>query len=207
MNKKKAEKILDLLELSYPEAKCALNHKDAFQLIVAVALSAQTTDKSVNRVTPQLFENYPTVFDLAAASPDDVINCIRTIGMYKTKSRNIIAMAQKIVTEFDGEVPGDYDSLVSLPGVGRKTANVVQSEWFGVQRIAVDTHVFRVSNRMGFVHEKDVLKTEKALMKIIPENRWSKTHHVLIFHGRNCCAARKPACEECPVSELCEKNL
>lgn len=207
MNKGKIEKILDLLEAAYPEAKCALNHKDAFQLIVAVALSAQTTDKSVNRVTPILFEKYPTVFDLASAQAEEVSEYIRTIGMYKTKSRNLIAMAQKIVTEFGGEVPGDYDSLVSLPGVGRKTANVVQSEWFGVQRIAVDTHVFRVSNRIGFAHEKDVLKTEHALMKAIPQSRWSKSHHILIFHGRNCCIARKPRCRECPVTELCEKNL
>lgn len=207
MNNKKVEKILDLLESAYPEAKCALDFKDSYQLIVAVALSAQTTDKSVNKVTPKLFEKYPTVFDLAVASVNDVTEHIRTIGMYRTKSRNIVSMAQKIVTEFDGEVPSDYDSLVSLPGVGRKTANVVQAEWFGFQRIAVDTHVFRVSNRIGFVHEKDVLKTEQALMKTIPKNRWSKSHHVLIFHGRNCCIARKARCEECPIEELCEKNL
>ena len=126
--------------------------------------------------------------------------------MYKTKSRNIIDMAQKLCEEFGGKVPDDYDSLVSLPGVGRKTANVVLSVGFGHQRIAVDTHVQRVSNRIGLVNEKDVLKTELTLMERIPENRWSRTHHSLIFHGRNCCTARNPKCGECPIAEYCERN-
>jgi len=207
MNRDKVEKILDLLEAEYPEAECALDHINVFQLIVAVSLSAQTTDKSVNKVTPELFAAYPDAKALAAADPEDVSNYIHHLGMYKTKSKNIVAMAKKLCDEFGGEVPHDYDSLVSLPGVGRKTANVVLSVGFGEQRIAVDTHVFRVANRIGLVHEKDVLKTELGLMECVPESRWSKTHHSLIFHGRNCCAARKPNCEECCIREYCEKNL
>lgn len=207
MDKKKIEKILDLLEQEYPEAKCALDHEDVFQLIVATVLSAQTTDKSVNLVTPELFKAYPDAKSLGSADPDEVSKFIRRIGMYKTKSKNIVALAAKLCSDFGGNVPGDYDSLISLPGVGRKTANVVLSVGFGQQRIAVDTHVFRVSNRIGLVHEKDVLKTELGLMDSIPEERWSKTHHSLIFHGRNCCTARKPDCEHCCISDYCEKNL
>lgn len=207
MNKKKVKEILDTLEETYPEAECALHHQNNYQLIIAVALSAQTTDKSVNKVTPALFEAYPDPESLAKAKPEEVQEYIKRIGMYKTKAKNIVGLAQKLVEDFGGEVPEDYDSLVSLPGVGRKTANVVLSVGFGHQRIAVDTHVFRVSNRIGLVHEKDVLKTELALMKTIPEERWSKTHHSLIFHGRNICMARNPNCEACPISKFCEKNI
>ena len=204
MKKDIINRILDILEETYPEAECALDHNNVFQMIVAVALSAQTTDVSVNKVTPGLFAAYPTAEALAEADPEDVAEYIRRIGMYKTKSRNIVSMAKMLVERFDGQVPEDYDSLVSLPGVGRKTANVVLSVGFGHQRIAVDTHVFRVANKIGFVHEKDVLKTELALMEVIPEERWSKTHHSLIFHGRNCCVARKPRCVECPIKAYCE---
>ena len=192
------------MEETYPEAECALHHKNVFQLIVAVALSAQTTDKSVNVVTPALFERYPDADSLAAADVEEVSEYIKRIGMYKTKARNIVGMAQKLVSDYDGQVPDDYDALVSLPGVGRKTANVVLSVGFGHQRIAVDTHVFRVANRIGLVHEKDVLKTELSLMERIPEERWSRTHHSLIFHGRQCCDARKPKCDDCPLNTLCE---
>lgn len=197
-------KILDILEASYPDAECALDHQNVFQLIVAVALSAQTTDKSVNQVTPALFAHYPTAEALAAAAPEAVEEDIRRIGMYRTKAKNIVAMAKKLCEDFGGEVPCDYDSLISLPGVGRKTANVVLSVGFGQQRIAVDTHVFRVANRIGLTHEKDVLKTELSLMERIPEERWSRTHHSLIFHGRQCCDARKPKCDECPINTYCE---
>lgn len=198
--------VLDILDDTYPEAECALNHRNNFELIVAVALSAQTTDKSVNKVTPDLFERYPDAFSMAEAEPDELAEYIRTIGMYRTKSKNVINMAKMLVENFDGKVPADYDSLVSLPGVGRKTANVVLSVGFGQQRIAVDTHVYRVSNRIGLVKETNVLDTEKSLMKRVPMNRWSKTHHSLIFHGRNCCKARKPECENCPIEKICEKN-
>ena len=200
----KIEEILNILERTYPEAECALDHQNVFQLIVAVALSAQTTDKSVNQVTPALFTHYPTAEALAAADPEAVEEDIRRIGMYRTKAKNIVAMARKLCDEFGGEVPCDYDALVSLPGVGRKMANVVLSVGFGQQRIAVDTHVFRVANRIGLTHEKDVLKTELSLMERIPEERWSRTHHSLIFHGRQCCDARKPKCDECPINICCE---
>lgn len=196
--------ILDLLEAAYPDAGCALGHNNVFELLICVVLSAQTTDKSVNSIAPALFAKYPDPWSLAEADQDDVIQIIRRIGMYKTKSANIIKLAGKLVTDFDGEVPSDYDSLVSLPGVGRKTANVVMAVGFGKQRIAVDTHVFRVTNRIGIVDEKDVLKTELALMETLPEHRWSRAHHSFIFHGRRCCSARKPKCSECPLKHLCK---
>ncbi len=197
--------ILDRLEENYPDAECALVHQNVYQLIVAVALSAQTTDKSVNLITPALFERFPNAEALALAEIPEVEEYIRRIGMYKTKAKNIVGMAKALVENHGGQVPEDYDALVALPGVGRKTANVVLSVGFGHQRIAVDTHVFRVSNRIGLVAEKDVLKTELALMDRIPEERWSKTHHSLIFHGRQCCDARKPRCEECSIKVWCEE--
>ncbi|MBE6026700.1 MAG: endonuclease III [Clostridiales bacterium] len=210
MQKDDIIRILDILEETYPEAECALDHQDVFQLLVCVVLSAQTTDKSVNRISPELFAAYPDPKALSEAKQSDVENILHSIGMYKTKAKNIISLAKELVKKYDGIVPDTYDELVELPGVGRKTANVVLSVGFGQQRIAVDTHVFRVSNRIGLVHEKDVLKTELALMDCIPENRWSRTHHSLIFHGRNICDARKPKCKECPIKELClwdSKNI
>ena len=197
--------ILDLLRKEYPEATCALDFGTTFQLLISVVLSAQTTDVSVNKVTPGLFAKYPDAFALAKAGQDDVIDLIRTIGMYKTKSKNIIRLAQELCEKHNGIVPEDYDALVALPGVGRKTANVVLAEGFGHQKIAVDTHVFRVSNRIGLAAEKDVLKTEYALMDILPEDRWTEAHHTIIFHGRRCCSARKPECDRCPIASLCRK--
>lgn len=198
--------ILDKLELQYPDAGCALDHGSVFQLLVSVVLSAQTTDKSVNIVTKPLFEAYPDAASLAQADPEEVQQMIRRIGMYKTKTKNILALAKQLVEQYDGQVPEDYDALIQLPGVGRKTANVVLAVGFGHQRIAVDTHVFRVSNRIGLVEEKDVLKTELALMKTLPEERWSRSHHSLIFLGRYCCHARKPDCENCVIGYICEKK-
>ena len=205
MRKEKVIEILDSLRIEYPDAECALAHRNPFELLVAVVLSAQTTDKSVNQVTPELFKKYPDAASLANAKQQDVEKYIKRIGMYKTKSRNIIALANRLVEEFDGEVPSNYDDLISLPGVGRKTANVVLSVAFGEQRIAVDTHVFRVANRIGLVKAVDVLKTEEGLMKTIPHDRWSEAHHSLIFHGRNCCSARNPKCENCCIKQYCKK--
>ena len=202
-NQVEIKEILDILEKTYPDAECALDHNNVFELIIAVTLSAQTTDKSVNLITPALFEKYPDALSLSEAEQEDVEKLIKRIGMYHNKAKNIIGLAKALCDNFDGEVPNDYDSLISLPGVGRKTANVVLSVGFGQQRIAVDTHVFRVANRIGLVNEKDVLKTELALMECIPENRWTKTHHSLIFHGRNICDARKPKCSECPIANYC----
>ena len=168
-------------------------------------LSAQTTDVSVNKVTPDLFAAYPDAAALAEAPEAELQEKLRRIGMYKTKARNIRNLAIQLTEKYGGQVPEDYDQLVELPGVGRKTANVVLAVGFGHQRIAVDTHVFRVANRIGLVSEKDVLKTELALMEALPEARWSRTHHSLIFHGRQCCSARNPKCSECPISYLCKK--
>lgn len=198
--------VLDKLEKMHPEAMCALDHRDPFELIVAVALSAQTTDVSVNKVTPELFRRYPDAEALAAADPDEVMEIIRTIGLYRNKSKNIVKLAQKLSSDFAGKVPSDYASLVSLPGVGRKTANVVLAEGFGVPRIAVDTHVFRVANRIGITDAADVDATEDVLMSRIPEDRWIRSHHLLIFHGRKCCRARNPLCSECLINDICRHN-
>lgn len=195
--------VMAKLEEMYPDAGCALNYDTRFGLLIAVVLSAQTTDVSVNKVTPTLLARYPGPQELAEAEQSDVESIIRHIGLYKNKSANIIALSKALVNDYGGEVPGDYDELVKLPGVGRKTANVVLSEAFGKQRIAVDTHVFRVSNRIGLVCEKDVLKTELALMNVLPENSWTRMHHLLIFHGRRCCSAKNPKCDECGIKELC----
>lgn len=204
-SKKETVEILDKLRAEYPQAECALTHRNTYELIIAVVLSAQTTDKSVNKISDALFAAYPSPAQLAEAQQQDVIEIIKTIGMYKTKSKNIIALAQQLQERFGGEVPGNYDDLISLPGVGRKTANVVLSVGFGEQRIAVDTHVFRVTNRIGFVSEENVLKTELALMETLPQDRWTEAHHSLIFHGRNCCSARNPKCDVCVIADLCKK--
>lgn len=206
MDKQQIIEIIDRLEREYPEAECALLHQNLFQLLVAVTLSAQTTDKSVNRVSGDLFRRYPDSLALSLADISDLETILRPVGMYKTKSRNISNLALQLRDRFGGEVPRTYEELISLPGVGRKTANVVLSVGLGEQRIAVDTHVFRLANRIGLVQASDVLKTELALMEAIPKERWTATHHALIFHGRNCCTARNPACGRCVIEELCEKN-
>ena len=195
--------VLDALERMHPEAMCALDHRSEFELLVAVVLSAQTTDVSVNRVTPALFGRYPTPEALAGADRDDVIGIIKTIGLYKTKSGNIIKLAKKLCEDFGGRVPDSFEELVKLPGVGRKTANVVMAEAFGKPAIAVDTHVFRVSNRIGLTDEKDVNATEDSLKERLPESMWIRAHHLLIFHGRKVCHARKPACESCGIRDVC----
>ncbi|MCR5481258.1 MAG: endonuclease III [Clostridia bacterium] len=206
-SKLKITEILDILAKAYPDAGCALNHSDVFQLLCSVMLSAQTTDVSVNKVTPALFSKYPDAFSLSEASADEISEIIHSIGMYKTKAKNLILTAKELAGKYGGEVPEDYEALVSLPGVGRKTANVVLAVGFGQQRIAVDTHVLRVANRIGLCCEKDPLHTELALMEILPQNRLTEAHHSLIFHGRRCCSARKPLCAGCPIASLCMKNL
>lgn len=197
------EKILDLLMIEYPDAKCELEHKDAFQLLVATILSAQTTDVKVNEVTKMLFKEYPTVDDFLTLSQDELESRIRTIGLYRNKSKNILAMCKKLKEEFNGNVPSTMEGITSLPGAGRKTANVVLSNAFNVPAIAVDTHVFRVSNRIGLANAKDVNETERQLQKNIPKSQWSHAHHLLIFHGRRCCSARKPKCESCKIALYC----
>lgn len=197
--------VMRLLAL-YPNAECALTFGNRFQLLVAVVLSAQTTDKSVNQVTPTLFERAPNAESLALLPQEELEEILRRIGMYRTKAKNIKALAQVLVREYSGVVPDDYEALVSLPGVGRKTANVVLSVGFGQPRIAVDTHVFRLANRIGLTAEKDVLATELSLMKILPKESWTQMHHALIYHGRQVCTARNPNCDTCGLLPLCKKN-
>lgn len=204
---KSAEKYADMLaELArlYPQAKPALHFQNPFQLLVAVILSAQCTDVKVNMVTPALFEAYPDAAALAAAQPEAVEPYIKTCGLYHNKAKNLVLTARALCERFGGEVPEDHEALQTLPGVGRKTANVVMSCAFGMDAIAVDTHVFRVSNRLGLADAPDVLKTERQLMDNIPRNQWSRAHHWLIFHGRQVCTARKPACERCTLRVFCE---
>ena len=196
--------ILAELARLYPDAKPALHFANPFQLLVAVVLSAQCTDVKVNMVTPALFAAYPDAPSLASASPEQVEPYIRTCGLYHNKAKNLVAMARALVSEYGGEVPADHDALEALPGVGRKTANVVMSCAFGEDAIAVDTHVFRVTNRLGLADAGDILKTEQQLMQNIPKDQWSRAHHWLIYHGRRVCAARKPACETCTLSAWCE---
>lgn len=206
LSRKETAEAIDRLASLYPDAKCALDHRSVWELLISVALSAQTTDVSVNSVTPELFKRWPDPPALAGADALEVQEVIRKIGMYKTKSANIIKLAGKLIEDHGGQVPDDYDSLITLPGVGRKTANVVLAVGFGRERIAVDTHVFRVSNRIGLCREPDVLKTEEALMKNLPEGRLAESHHYLIWHGRKVCHARKPRCAECVLIDICLYN-
>lgn len=201
-SKRKNEIINRLLKM-YPDAKAELNFTNKFELLVATVLSAQTTDIQVNKVTPKLFREAGDPQKLAQIDEKKLMEIIRTIGLYKNKAKNLKAMSKLLVEKFKGEVPGSMKDLITLPGVGRKTANVVLSNGFGVPAIAVDTHVFRVSNRLALVKEKDVLKTEEALMKVIPEEHWGKMHHCLIYHGRRVCKAQNPDCSNCQLIELC----
>lgn len=198
--------LIEKLENLYPDAECALEHRNVFELLIATVLSAQTTDKSVNLVTPGLFEKANDAKAISELPQDELEDILRKIGMYRSKAKNIKALSKMLVETHRGEVPGDYDELIKLPGVGRKTANVVLSVGFGEQRIAVDTHVFRLANRIGLCEEKDVLRTELALMEGIPKEHWTRMHHALIFHGRQVCMARNPKCEFCGIAELCKMN-
>ena len=196
--------ILKVLETMFPDAKCELIYHNVFELSVATILSAQTTDKSVNKVTPLLFKRYPTPYLLANANQSDVIEIIKTIGLFKNKSQNIIAFSKKIVEEFDGIVPKDFELLQTLPGVGRKTANVILTEGYKIPRIPGDTHVERVSKRLQLVrYDERVLKVELKLMELIPEVDWHKAHHLLLFFGRYFCFAKKPNCNVCPFKNRC----
>ena len=207
MKRSSKEYIIENLNRLYPDARCELNHKDSFELLIAVVLSAQTTDVSVNRVTPALFEKYPDALSLSEASEEDVMRLIHSIGLYKNKSRNIINLAKELVKRFDGEVPSKREELESLPGVGRKTANVVLSNCFDYPAFAVDTHVSRVSKRLMIARkEDDVLTIEKKLMKFFPRNCWSRLHHQFIFFGRYKCKAKNPECTDCPFRDSCRKD-
>ena len=188
----------------YPDATCALTHKDAWQLLVATILSAQCTDKRVNEVTPGLFAKYPAIDDFAHASQDELANDIRSTGFFNNKAKSLIGAAKKITGNYGGQVPRTMDELLTVPGAARKTANVVLGTAFGIASgVVVDTHVQRVSQRLDFTRNSDPVKIEKDLMKIIPESKWILFSHQIIYHGRQLCLARKPKCAECALDPLC----
>ena len=204
MSYEKINKILDDLDSLYPNAKAGLDFTTPFELLIATILSAQCTDVRVNKVTAVLFKEHNTPKAILGLGVDGLTKYIKSCGLYKTKSKNIINTCNVLYHDYDSKVPDTIEELMKLPGVGRKTANVVVSNAFGTPAIAVDTHVFRVTNRIGIVNEKDVLSTEKALMRVIPKERWSKSHHLFIWHGRNLCKARNPRCEECILNDRCK---
>ena len=206
LTKKQIAEVIDRLGEVYEGEGTALVHANIFELLISVVLSAQTTDVSVNKVTPELFGRWPDVAALAKADPAEVENVIKTIGLYRTKAANIVKLSGMLNEQYAGEVPGDFDKLISLPGVGRKTANVVLAFGFGEERMPVDTHVFRVANRIGLCHEPTPEKTEAALVACIPNGRLSASHHYLIFHGRRVCHARKPECGICVINNICIEN-
>ncbi len=193
------------LDILFPDAKCELHHKSDFELLIAVVLSAQTTDERVNSVTPSLFERYPDAYALSEAKLEDVQDIIRPIGLYRNKAVNIIKLSKVLCDFYDGKVPEEREELESLPGVGRKTANVILSNCFDVPAFAVDTHVSRVSKRLKIADPDDDVKTiEEKLMTYFPKDRWGKLHHQFIFFGRYKCKAAKPECTDCPFQKICD---
>lgn len=204
VSKKKAQELVDVMYEMFPEARCELEHSNAFELTIAVLLSAQATDKGVNKVTQSLFKKYQTPIDYLAVPLRQLEEELRMIGLYKTKSKNIRKLCQLLLSDYNGEIPANYDDLIRLPGVGRKTANVVLSVWFNEPRIAVDTHVERVSKRLKFARQKDnVLEVENRLMYLLAADKWSRTHHAMIFFGRYHCRAKRPKCGDCPLQAMC----
>ena len=201
---KNSKQIIDGLNRLFPDAYCQLNHRNSFELLIAVVLSAQTTDERVNSVTGALFSKYEDAEKLANADQEDVENIIRPIGLYRMKAKNIISLAKVLAERFNGAVPDNREDLESLPGVGRKTANVILSNCFDVPAFAVDTHVSRVSKRLQIADEDDdVDKIEEKLMNSFPEDLWGKLHHQFIFFGRYKCKARNPECDGCPFTDIC----
>ena len=202
--KEQYERMIAYFEQARPTAQTALEYHDPFQLLVAVILSAQCTDKRVNMTTPALFAAYPDAFAMAKATPEEIFEYIHSISYPHNKSKHLAGMARKLVEDFGGTVPGDIDELQTLPGVGRKTANVIASVVFNLPALAVDTHVFRVANRIGLTrNSKNPLQTERELVKHIPQDKIPIAHHWLILHGRYVCQARKPHCGECGIADIC----
>lgn len=198
-------KIIERFEVEMPIVATELNYSNPFELLVAVILSAQCTDKRVNMITPELFRAFPDAHSLATALPEDVFEKIKSISYPNNKTKSLIGMAQKLISDFNGNVPDDIDSLMTIPGVGRKTANVILSVVFNRPAMAVDTHVFRVANRLGLTDKsKNPLETEQTLVKNIPSDKLGKAHHWLILHGRYVCKARKPECAKCFLTDVCK---
>jgi len=203
----RAPEIYRRLERAYPNARCALDHRNPYELIVATILSAQCTDKRVNMVTPALFEKYPDAERLSAADPEALQEIIKSTGFFRNKTKSLLGMSAAVVERHGGNVPGTMAELVKLPGVGRKTANVVLGNAFGRDEgVVVDTHVTRLSNRLALSRESDAVKIEQDLMALFPQNQWTMLAHLLISHGREICDARRPLCEQCVVSDLCPSS-
>ena len=200
----RVKEILNRLDQTYPGATCALHHGNAWELLVATILSAQSTDVRVNMVTPEIFKKYPTVADFAALKPEQLEPDIRSTGFFRNKSKSVVGAAKKIMSDFGGQVPDEMEKILTLPGVARKTANVVLGTWFGESEgVVVDTHVHRVSRRLELTKYDDPKKIEQDLMKIIPRDRWTLFSHQIIWHGRKLCIARSPKCAECPLENIC----
>ena len=206
MDQKKAVKIIKKLKEMYPDATCSLDFTTPFQMLVAVCLSAQCTDERVNKTTPAIFAKYPTVYDFNNMDIKVLEELIHPCGFYKNKAKNLKAASKMIVEKFNGEVPDNMEDLTSIPGVGRKSANVIMLEAFhNTQGIAVDTHAKRISNRLGFSDESDPLKIEQDLLKVIPKEYYYDVNHLLVWHGRKTCTARNPKCKECALKDLCKE--
>ncbi|RKD29080.1 endonuclease III [Thermohalobacter berrensis] len=203
LHKSEIKEVLDILKKLYPNPKSELNYSNPFELLIATILAAQCTDKRVNMITKDLFKKYKKPEDYLELSEEELGKKIKSCGFYRNKSKNILKTCKILVEKYGGKVPNSREELMKLPGVGRKTANVVISNAFNQDAIAVDTHVFRVSNRIGLANSNDVFDTEKDLMNNIPKKDWSDAHHWLIFHGRRVCKARRPKCEECPLTKYC----
>ncbi|MBR5151986.1 MAG: endonuclease III [Clostridia bacterium] len=198
--------ILSVFEEVYPDADCTLDFKNPLELLIATQLAAQCTDARVNQVTPRLFQKYPDVYAFAYADELELQEDIRSTGFFRNKARNIIGCCRMLIDEFEGEVPRSMEELLRLPGVGRKTANLVLGDCFDTPGIVVDTHATRLSNRMGFTTHKDPYKIELDLQKVVPQPRWAEFCHQLVNHGRAYCMARKPDCDNCPLNHLCPKK-
>lgn len=201
----RADEIYKVFRQVYSDADCTLEYENALQLLIATQLAAQCTDARVNMVTPGLFAKYPDVYAFAAADELELREDIRSTGFFRNKAKSIIGCCKKLIDDFDGEVPNTMEKLLSLPGVGRKTANLVLGDFFGIPGVVVDTHATRLSNRMGFTSNSDPYKIELDLQKILPPEEWSSFCHCLVYHGRAWCTARAPKCEGCPVEYLCPK--
>lgn len=200
----RAAEIYKILDKTYPDAHCALDYRNPFQLAVATILSAQCTDERVNQVTPKLFKTFPTAEKLAVADQETVEDLIRSTGFFRNKAKSLIGLAQGLMDKHDGEIPDDMDQLVKLPGIGRKTANVILGNAFGKSEgVVVDTHIKRLSKRMKFTTKDTPEQIEPDLMHLFPQKDWTQLAHILIFHGRQICNARKPKCADCPVASLC----
>ena len=208
MNAAQAAQVMEALGKLYPEAKPELNFRNPYETLIATILSAQCTDRRVNQVTAKLFPQYPDAFAMARLTPEELEPMIRECGLYHSKAKNIIAASRTLVEQYDGRVPGTRAELMKLPGVGQKTAGVVLLAAFGDDQIPVDTHVFRVSRRIGLADASTPEKVEEQLRALLERDIWSLGHHLIIWHGRRCCHARKPECERCPLNEgLCEKHM